>query len=204
GQRPQGGGGAGARGGGGGGGGGGGFRGGGGGFGGFGARGQGRLQLSVYHTWHLRDDILIRPGVPELDLLHGSAVGGTGGQPQHEIQVQSGFFKNGFGGWLSANWQSGTTVRGGPIPGGGTASDLNFSPLGTIGLRLFADLGAQRDLVRKHPFFRATRVTVGIDNLFDTRLRVRDQNGLTPISYQPAFLDPLGRSVRLTFRKLFF
>jgi hypothetical protein len=175
-----------------------------GGFGGFGGgRGQGRLQFSLYHTWHFRDDILIRPGVPLLDLLHGSAVGGSGGQPQHEIQFQGGFFKNGMGGWISANWQSGTSVRGGPIPGGGTASDLHFSSLATVGLRLFADLGSQ-PLARKHPFFRGARVSIGVDNLFDTRLRVRDQNGVTPLSYQPGYLDPLGRVVRISFRKLFF
>jgi hypothetical protein len=177
---------------------------GGGGFGGFGgARGQGRLQFSLYHTWHFRDDILIRPGVPLLDLLHGSAVGGTGGQPQHELQFQGGFFKNGMGGWVSANWQSGTTVRGGTIPGGGAASDLHFSSLATVGLRLFADLGAQ-PFARKHPFFRGARISVGVDNVFDTRMRVRDQNGVTPLSYQPAYLDPLGRVVRISFRKLFF
>jgi hypothetical protein len=174
-----------------------------GGFGGFGGRGQGRLQFSLYHTWHFRDDILIRPGVPILDLLHGSAVGGSGGQPQHELQFQGGFFKNGMGGWVSANWQSGTDVRGGAIPGGGTASDLHFSSLATIGLRLFADLGSQ-PLARKHRFFRGARVSIGVDNLFDTRLRVRDQNGVTPLSYQPAYLDPLGRVVRISFRKLFF
>jgi hypothetical protein len=200
GERPRGAGGPGGRGGFGGGGGGG--RGGGG-FGGFGGRGQGRLQFSLYHTWHFRDDILIRPGVPLLDLLHGSAVGGSGGQPQHELQFQGGFFKNGMGGWVSANWQSGTTVRGGAIPGGGTASDLHFSSLATVGLRLFADLGAQ-PFARKHPFFRGARVSIGVDNLFDTRLRVRDQNGVTPLSYQPAYLDPLGRVVRISFRKLFF
>jgi iron complex outermembrane receptor protein len=107
------------------------------------------------------------------------------------------------GGWVSANWQSGTSVRGGPIPGGGTASDLHFSSLATVGLRLFADLGSQ-PLARKHPFFRGARVSIGVDNIFDTRLRVRDQNGVTPLSYQPAYLDPLGRVVRISFRKLFF
>jgi phosphoribosylformylglycinamidine (FGAM) synthase PurS component len=33
---------------------------------------------------------------------------------------------------------------------------------------------------------------------------VRDAAGATPISYQPAFLDPLGRTVRISLRKLFF
>lgn len=186
------------------GGGGGGFRGGGGGRGFGGPPGGARLQLSVYHTWHIRDQILIRPGVPVLDLLNGSAVGSRGGQPQHEIEANATFFKNGLGAWLAANWQSGTLVRGGPSPLGGTTGDLHFSSIATLKLRLFADLGQQPKLVRSHPWLRGTRISVGVDNLFDTRLRVTDQNGVTPISYQPALLDPLGRSVRLSIRKQFF
>jgi hypothetical protein len=32
---------------------------------------------------------------------------------------------------------------------------------------------------------------------------VRDETGATPISYQPDYIDPLGRSVRIGLRKLF-
>ena len=45
----------------------------------------------------IEDRILIRDGVPELDLLNGSAVGGRGGQPEHELELQAGVFKNGLG-----------------------------------------------------------------------------------------------------------
>ena len=48
------------------------------------------------------------------------------------------------------------------------------------------------------------RVSLAIDNLFDARQQVRDRLGATPFSYQPGYLDPLGRSVRLSVRKLFF
>ena len=34
--------------------------------------------------------------------------------------------------------------------------------------------------------------------------RVSDATGATPITYQPDYLDPLGRSVRVSIRKLFF
>jgi hypothetical protein len=60
--------------------------------------------------------------VPELDLLNGSAIGNSGGRPEHEIEAQAGYFRNGFGAGLSANWQSGTFVRGG-LGGGRTAED---------------------------------------------------------------------------------
>jgi hypothetical protein len=43
-----------------------------------------------------------------------------------------------------------------------------------------------------------------VTNLFDSRLQVRDAQGITPVRYQPAYLDSLGRSVRLGFRKIFF
>ena len=66
------------------------------------------------------------------------------------------------------------------------------------------DLGQQRSLVRKHPWLRGTRISLAIDNLLDSRLQVRDEAGLTPTSFQPGLLDPLGRSVRLSVRKLFF
>ena len=57
---------------------------------------------------------------------------------------------------------------------------------------------------REHPFLRGMRVSLSIDNLFDARQQVRDRLGATPLSYQPGYLDPLGRSVRLSVRKLFF
>ena len=199
--------GAGGRGPGGGGFGGGGFGGGGGGGGGgrgggFGGRGQGggRLQFALYHTWHFRDTVLVRDGGPLLDLLNGQTLGGAG-QPRHELEGQAGYTNNGLGARLSANYQSGTRAAGGTI---GDPDALNFSGLATIDLRLFADFSQQLGFVKTHPWARGTRVTFSISNLFDSRQRVTDATGATPISYQPDYLDPLGRTVRLSIRKLFF
>lgn len=173
-------------------------------FGGGAGSGAGRLQLALYHSWRFTDEILIRPGVPVLDLLDGSAVGSRGGRPRHEIELQGNFFKDGFGARLSTNWQSGTEVRGVPDGLGGTTGDLRFSDFTTVNLRLFADLNQQRSLVQRFPFLRGTRVSIAVNNLFDSRLQVRDETGATPLGYQPDLLDPLGRSVRITLRKLFF
>lgn len=184
------------------GGGGGGYRGGGrgGGFGGFGGGGPrgGVFQFGVYHTVAFRDDILIRPGLPELDLLDGAAIGAGGGSPRHQVDVQANYTKGGLGASLNANWQAATRVEGGP-----TADDLEFSDQTTVNLRLFADLGAQ-PIARDYRWLRGARATLSVDNLFDSRQDVRDGTGVTPISYQPDLLDPVGRSVKLTFRKLFF
>jgi outer membrane receptor protein involved in Fe transport len=161
------------------------------------------LQFGLYHTWRFEDSILIREGVPELDLLNGSATGSRGGRPRHEIEGQAGIFKNGFGARLTANWQSGTEVRGLPATGGGTSSDLFFSDFASVNLRLFANLG-QQSFVTKNPWLRGTRVSIGVNNLFNARPNVRDASGTTPLQYQPDYLDPLGRSVTLSIRKLFF
>jgi hypothetical protein len=33
---------------------------------------------------------------------------------------------------------------------------------------------------------------------------VRDSLGVTPLSYQPGYIDPVGRAITLSVRKLFF
>jgi hypothetical protein len=182
------------------------FGGGPGGFGGFGGPGGGRggrLQFALYHIWRSEDSILIRAGVPELDLLEGSASGSRGGRPRHELEGQAGIFKNGYGARLTANWQSGTFVRGVPTASGGTANDLTFSSFATVNLRLFANLGEQQ-WVKQMPWLRGTRVSLNVNNLLNARPEVRDPTGAAPLGYRPDELDPLGRSVTLSIRKLFF
>ncbi|WP_421932018.1 hypothetical protein [Phenylobacterium sp.] len=172
----------------------------GGGFGGFGGGGPrgGVFQFGVYHTVAFRDDILIHPGLAELDLLDGAAIGGGGGSPRHQVDVQANYTRAGLGAALNANWQSATRVVG-----SATGDDLEFSDQTTVNLRLFADLGAQ-PIARTHTWLRGARATLSIDNLFDSRQEVRSAAGVTPVSYQPDLLDPVGRSVKLTVRKLFF
>jgi hypothetical protein len=84
------------------------------------------------------------------------------------------------------------------------ASSLRFADFSTFDLRLFADLGNIPGLAAKAPFFRGARLSFTLGNMFDARQRVTDGNGATPSAYQPYYLDPVGRSFMLTFRKLFF
>jgi hypothetical protein len=176
-------------------------RGGGGGFGRFGGRGggrnRGRLQLSVAHTLNLVDEVTIRPGVPELDYLGGDAIGAFGGRPRHEVEARAGWFNNGLGARLSAEWRSGTEVDS--LDG----EDLEFSSLAKFDLRLFANLGERFDLVSRHPWLRGSSVRLQIDNIFDAKPKVRNAAGELPLSHQPDLLDPLGRTISISFRKLF-
>ena len=162
-----------------------------------GGREGGRLTFSLTDTITLLDEVTIRPGVPKLDYLDGDAVGQSGGRPRHEVEAQAGYFNNGLGARLAANWRSGSRVNT------ATGDELRFSPLATFDLRLFANLGQRLDLVARHPWLRGTSLRLEVSNLFDSKPGVRNSLGDIPFGYQADLLDPLGRTVSVTFRKLF-
>jgi hypothetical protein len=177
------------------GGGGGGGRGGGG--GGFFGGSRGRLTFSLTDTLTFVDKVVVAPGVPTIDYLHGDAAGQSGGTPRHKVEAQAGYFNNGIGARLSANWRSATNVNT------LTGDDLHFSPLSTFDLRLFANPGDIPEVLAKHPWLRGTQIRLEADNVFNARPKVRDALGAVPLNYQPGLLDPLGRTVMISFRKLF-
>lgn len=163
-----------------------------------GGRAGGRWRVSAYHTVHLDERVLIRPGVEELDLLNGSAIGTTGGQPRHEFELEGRWFNNGIGFRVQAEHQTATRVDGGL-----TSSDLSFSDLTTLNLRAFINLDDRGTLTERFKFLRGSRIAFRIDNVFDDIQDVRDSDGLVPLSYQPGFIDPIGRYVEVSFRKRF-
>jgi hypothetical protein len=174
-----------------------GFRGGGRGGGFFGGGNRGRLQFSIADTITFVDKVTIGPGLPVLDYLHGEAAGGSGGTPRHKVEARAGWSNNGYGARLSANWRSGTTVNS--LSG----DNLRFSPLATFDLRLFANFGDKPELTLKHPWLRGTSLRLSVDNIFDSKPKVRDASGAVPDNYQPDLLDPLGRTFMISIRKLF-
>ncbi|HEX5257423.1 MAG TPA: TonB-dependent receptor [Sphingomicrobium sp.] len=170
-------------------------RGGGGGF--FGGGNRGRITFSLTDTITFVDRAIIAPGLPPIDFLHGDASGQTGGTPRHNVEAQAGYFNNGLGARLTGNWRSGTTVNT------LTGDNLHFSPLATFDLRLFANPGDIPELTVKHPWLRGTQVQLQLNNMFNTRPKVHDAAGDVPLSFQPDLLDPLGRTIMISFRKLF-
>ena len=141
--------------------------------------------------------MLIRPGIPELDYLHGDAKGQAGGTPRHVVQAQGGWSNNGWGLRAGANWQSATDVNT------LTGDNLHFSPVGTFDLRLFANFGEMPELTIKHPWLRGSSLRIDVTNIFNSRLQVHDAFGRVPTNFQPDLLNPLGRTIMISFRKLF-
>ena len=160
--------------------------------------GQGRFNLSIYHTYRIQDEIVIADGLPVLDLLDGAATGNRGGSPRHEVQAQGGVFKNGMGAFVNANWRGSTRIEG------GTGPDLEFADQTTVNLNVFMDFASRTSWVQRYPLLKGARINLGIQNLFDSEPEVTSSAGGTPLNYQPDFLDPQGRTVSLTFRKILF
>ena len=183
------------------GGGGGGFGRGGGGGGRFGGGGGNGFRLNLYHNWIFKDVQVIRPGLPELDYLNGAGRGSSGGTSAHQLELNSSVQRDGYRLQLKGNWQSATEVATGAL---GSTDRLRFHSLAKFNLAAQVDLGQQLDFIAKHPWFRGSRVSLRLDNVFDARQRVTDTNGEVPAAYAPNLMDPLGRMVRLSFRKQFY
>ncbi len=168
--------------------------GGGGGF--FGGGNRGRLTFSLTDTITFVDKTQIAPGL-ELDYLHGDAIGSGGGTPRHRFEAQAGYFNNGIGVRLAANLRSATNVD--TLNG----DNLHFSPLATFDLRLFANPGDIPEVAVKHPWLRGTQVRFEVSNILNSRPKVRSALGDPLLNYQPDLVDPLGRTIGITIRKLF-
>ncbi|HEY4071319.1 MAG TPA: TonB-dependent receptor [Sphingomicrobium sp.] len=163
----------------------------------FGGGNRGRLTFSLTDTITFVDEVKVREGFPTIDYLHGDAAGQSGGTPRHQVEAQAGYFNNGLGARLAGNLRSGTDVDT------LTGDNLHFSPLATFDLRLFANPGDMPEVAVNHPWLRGTQVQFRMDNIFNSKPKVHDAAGNVPLNYQPDLLDPLGRTIMISFRKLF-
>ncbi len=159
-----------------------------------------RWQIALYHTYRLQDEILIAPGVPMLDLLDGSATSSLGGSPRHELSLNGGVFHKGMGLRFEGSYRGATRADGSGLPG---SSDLYFSDQFSLNSFLFISLDQRGDLTKNIPFLKGSRIAFRIENLLNDYIKVRDNTGATPLSYQRGFLDPQGRVFELSFRKRF-
>jgi hypothetical protein len=162
------------------------------------------LVLSLFDTWYLRDTLLVRQGLPELDLLNGapSTVTGTsvaGAQARHAVNLRTVFTYRGIGALFNAAWHSATALNSGFIT---STNTLRFSALTTADLRLFTNL-EEVPLTKQHPWAKGLRLYLSATNLLNTHQGVRDATGATPVGFEPGYVDPLGRVVSLSVRKAF-
>lgn len=153
------------------------------------------LNASLTPTLKLEDRLWLGPGTVPLDLLDGDNITASGGRSRWDVQADLSLFRDGLGVYLQSVWHSGSRARN-PVP----AADLSFAPLGTTNLTVFTDL---ERLLPNEGWAKKLMIDIMVQNIANSRPRVRDRIGATPVAYQPAYLDPLGRAVTLRMFKRF-
>ncbi|WP_267379856.1 MULTISPECIES: TonB-dependent receptor plug domain-containing protein [unclassified Sphingomonas] len=152
------------------------------------------LFVNLTANYRLEDRLMLAGDSDALDLLDGATLTGTGGRPRWDVDGNISLSKGPANVGVYARIQGPTRIRSELA-----ASDLRFS--GRDWLVLYSLLDVQ-PLVRK-PWARKLSVQFTVENLLNDRIAVRDRNGDTPNRFQSAYLDPIGRSIRLGVRKLF-
>jgi hypothetical protein len=156
-----------------------------------------RFQLAAFHTIILNNDVTIRPTLPTVDLLDGGATGIGGAPSRHQVNLLMTIGARGIGLVAGGQWRSASVLN---IATGAGTDRLRFSPLATFSLRAFV---AGRRLFPQAGWLRGSRFSISVGNVFNDRQEVRDSAGATPLRYQPGYLDPIGRTIEIEFRKTF-
>jgi hypothetical protein len=156
-----------------------------------------QISLTVNHSWQLESLLTTDPRLPPLDRL-----GGAGGQPRHLVSMQLMAGRSGLGAILDGQWQSVARVDNPAIAGG--AGDLRFSAFGQFTLSFFVEPGNLLSPGSAAKTWASNlRLSLDVQNLFDSFQRVTLANGATAPGYDRYALNPLGRTVQLTVRKRF-
>src|SRR5579863_1968314 len=156
-----------------------------------------RVEVNFSHSILLDSTAVIRPGLPPIDLLGGGAIDTGGGRPRHTINGAISLTDRGTGVRLTGSWRSPSTLF---VGAGGANDQLRFGALATLDLMVFAR--TQR-LFPGYGWAENGRISVSVANIANARERVTDSQGLTPLGYQPAYLDAVGRTIMLELRKVF-
>lgn len=155
------------------------------------------LQLTANHTMVFSDRLTIRSGLDHVDLLGGGALGIGGGRVRHQLDGTAALTSGGLGARMGVVWRGASTLD---TSIGGISDTLRFSPLLLVNLKLFADA---RRFLPESDWARGLRFSVNAVNLTNSRQKVRTSGGNTPLQYQPAYRDPLGRTIEFEIRKVF-
>jgi iron complex outermembrane receptor protein len=153
-----------------------------------------QIYVSMTTTWRLDDRLSLRSDLPALDLLDGDTLTGTGGRPRWETELNLSGSLGAANIGLYGRLQGPTRIRSDLA-----ASDLRFS--GRTWLVPYGSLKV--DQMVKPLWAKNMTLQLTVENLLNDRIAVRDRLGRFPNRFQAAYIDPVGRSVRLGLRKLF-
>lgn len=156
----------------------------------------GQITLSITHNWQLRSELLTAPGLPIIDRLDGD-----GSQSRHSLSLYLVAGKRGMGANLNGSWQSAVQIRNAALPGG--QGDFRYAPTTLLNLGLFVEPEHLLSNIEKPKWLSKLRVSLDVQNLFNSYRRVRLSDGSVPAGYTHDEVDPLGRTIRIGVRKQF-
>jgi hypothetical protein len=152
-----------------------------------------QLTLSLTHRWQLKDELLIRRGVPAIDQL------GDGGRARHNAQLQLVAAKKGVGANLSGTWTGPGRIRGGSAG----QPDFHYRASMLFDLELYLEPGRLARASQPSAWMKNLKFSLDVRNLFDGYRRVTLSDGSVPPGYGRDEIDPLGRTVQFSIRKSF-
>lgn len=157
-----------------------------------------QFQIALYDTWRLQDDVVLRNGLPALDLLGSDIISDGGGTPRHQVELQTTVATGPWSADISAVWQTPTKANAG-LAG---QDQLTFTQGIALNMRLQINLADQRWLTRRIPWLRGS-LNLSADNLLGAHTSVHDASGVVPAAYRSDYVNPTGRTFRITLRKHF-
>ncbi|WP_338468395.1 TonB-dependent receptor [Novosphingobium sp. ZN18A2] len=161
-----------------------------------------RLYGYILDEWTLRDRLTLAQTV-SVDYLAGDPKGYPGNSPHNRLKGKLGYVGTGFGGEVSATWQSSSVIRNFATGSTSTPQHLIFSGRLQIDLTAFVDFGRSGLFGADRRIWNGTRLRLGVDNLFGSRPHASTSSGVTPFLYHAKFLSPAGRTVWAGIRKTF-
>ncbi len=158
---------------------------------------QTKLQVNLAHSELLANTSVIRPGLPVVDLLDGTAIGFGGAQPRGITSANFALTRGPSGVRMDFRRRGSSKLLYGSLA---NPRLLEFGPLTTLDMKLYTDLG---DIIRTSKFAKGARFTIALDNAFNRRQNVVDQFGYEPQAFQKIRRDALGRTIQFELRKAF-
>lgn len=156
-----------------------------------------KLQLTASHSIVFSDKISIRPGLDQVDLLEGGALGLASGRVRHQFDGTAALTSGGTGVRVGVTWRGPSTLES---SFGGVTDTLHFSPLLLVNLRAFTEV---HRFLPHSEWAKSLRLSLNVLNVFNDRQSVRDSLGNRPLQYQAGYRDPIGRTIEIELRKVF-
>ncbi|ART93567.1 hypothetical protein FBY50_1096 [Zymomonas mobilis] len=144
--------------------------------------------LSISHQWAIKDRLQPTQDTKYINLLKKPLDGSAGTTP-HQLNIETIFSYKNFNLQISAKWHSGIYVQDITST---TPYSTHYSGFWITNSELSYTI-KEKSSDKNKPI----KIWLSLENLLNKRQSIKDSKGITPLAYQPAFLDPIGRTIKI-------